>query len=267
MLRKYIPFLRANILTMFTYRGTVFAWILVDTFSLIMMIFLWNSIYQGQTELNGFSNNEMIIYFLIVGLLGIFASSDAMYMVSDEVRQGQISIYLIKPIRYKTRLLFSDLGSKLGIASIAVPISLLVLIIAASVWRLQLDLSLLNLLLFIFFIPLIYLFIFEYSYLFGLISIYTTNVFGLSILATIIISICSGQLIPLSFYPQPILDLVNLLPFKYLYNYPVSILLGDISPLKGLWGLIQLFIWILLFSGFNRFFFKINEKKIVIYGG
>ncbi|MDF2700170.1 MAG: ABC-type transport system, permease component [Haloplasmataceae bacterium] len=267
MFKKYIPFLRANLMTMLTYRGTIIAWFLVETFSLVMMIFLWQTIYKGQSEINGFGINEIIIYFLIVGLLGIFASSDAMYTVSEELKQGQISMYLIKPINYKIRVFFGELGNKIGLVSVMIPVSIIVIFIASMIWNLNFDFTIFDLLLFILFIPLAFLLIYEFSYLFGLLSIYTTNVFGLSILLNIIISITSGQLIPLNFYPKSVLFIVSLMPFQYVYNFPANILLGEISYLNAIIGLLILIVWICFFKVVNHLVFKFNEKKIVIFGG
>ncbi len=267
MLKKYLPFFKANLMMMITYRSSVLAWYFVETFSVVMMIFLWSTIYKNQPDINGYSVNEIIIYFLIVGILRIFASNYAIDIVSDEVKQGQISMYLIKPINYKTRVFFSDLGNRFGIIMIMLPVSILVMYLISIVWDLSFSFDMLNFGLLIAFLPLIFMLMFEFSYLFGLISIYTTNVFGLVMLFNIIISITSGQLIPLSFYPDFLFKIVNLLPFKYVYHFPANILLGEIQSKDALSGALILIIWICFFKVINYFFFKFSLKKIVIFGG
>jgi ABC-2 type transport system permease protein len=267
MLKKYYPFLRANLMTMYSYRLSIFAWFLVDFFYLIMMIFLWQSIYAGETIINGYTINDMMIYFLLVGIIGIFANTEAMWTISEELRQGQISMYLIKPINYKIRIFFGELGNKIGITLIMLPTSIIVLIVATFIWNLNFNFTALDLLLFVGFMPLIFIFIYEFNYLFGLISIYTTNAFGLAILMNVIISIGSGSMIPLNFYPQALKPILRVLPFQYVYNFPVNLLLGYISPKNGLIGMAFLILWIAFFKAVNHYLFKLNEKKIVIFGG
>ncbi len=265
-LKKYLPFFRTSIMNMFIYRGTILLWLLLDVFQFFMMVFLWMSVYEYNQSIQGFTLNEMLLYYLFTNILYVFSDTEAMYIMNEEIREGRISMMLIKPISYKARLYAEVFGRVIGIFSLTLPIVGITAGVLIWVFHIPFEITLIQVLLTLLFIPLIFMLMFEFSYFFGTISIHTTNVFGLAILMNVTIRIISGQLIPLSLYPKQILSIIEYLPFKFI-SYPTLILLGKVSTQEALIGLLVLAIWVVGFNLFSQFIFKISMKKIVVFGG
>lgn len=265
-LKKYIPFFRARMMEMFIYRGAVWLWLLVDVFQFTMMIFLWDSVYEYNDVINGFTFNEMLLYFLLTNLFFVFTQVEAVFAISEEIREGRISLYMVKPISYKIRLYFEILGRAIGILTLMIPIVFLTGLALTLIFDIVWTITIWQILLAILYVPFVFMLMFEFSFLFGMVAIYTTNVFGLVIFMSVFTRVVSGQLIPLALYPDALIGIVNYMPFKFL-SYPPLILLNKIGTTDILNGLIVLIAWVIGFMIVNAIVYKLSIKKMVVFGG
>jgi ABC-2 type transport system permease protein len=265
-IKKYIPFLRANIMQMFIYRGTVWLWLLVDVFQFTMMIFLWKSVYQYQEAINGFSFNQMLVYFLLTNVFMVFTDVEAIFNISEEIREGRISLYLIKPISYKRRLFYEILGRTMGLLILLLPIVVIFGTILTFIFSIVWTITLIDVLLALVFIPLIFILMYEVSFLFGTIAIYTTNVFGVVIFMSVLVRVVSGQLIPLALYPENLRNIISYMPFQFI-SYPPLLLLNKLGTEQAIKGILLLIGWIIIFKIISHYLFKFSMKKMVVFGG
>ncbi len=264
--KKYMPFFRASMMNMFIYRGTIWLWMLVDVFQFVMMIFLWKSVYQFNDVISGFTFNEMLIYFLLTNLFYVFTEVDAVFAMSEEIKEGRISLYLVKPISYKARLFTEILGRAMGVLLLLTPIVIITGIVLTFIFNIAWTVTIIEVLVAILYIPLILLMMFEFSFFFGTLVIHTSNEFGLVIFMSVFTRVMSGQLIPLSFYPQYLLNIVLYMPFRFI-SYPPLILLDKVSMSDALTGLAVLACWVIGFKIINHFVYKSSIKKMVVFGG
>lgn len=265
-IKKYIPFIRANIIQTFIYRGTIWLWLIVDVFQFVMMVFLWKSVYQYQTSISGFTFHDMLIYFLLTNLFYIFTQVEAVFMMAEEIREGRISLYMIKPISYKTRLFSEMLGRVAGLFILLIPVVLLTGLVVISVFNITWQVSWIQVLQASLYVPLIFMLIFEFSFMFGIVTIYTTNDFGLVIFMSVLIRMVSGQIIPLALYPAFLQNILNYLPFRFI-SYPPLILLNQVDLNTAWMGLLVMALWVIGFKGVNYVLFKLSVKKMVVFGG
>lgn len=81
---------------------------------------------------------------------------------------------------------------------------------------------------------------------------------------TAISGMFSGAMIPLIFLPDWFQTVAYYMPFSYIVDYPIRLLLGD-SP--GTWGIFVQCAWIAVLYALGMFIYKANEFKMNIYGG
>lgn len=265
-LKKYVPFLRASIMQMFIYRGTVWLWLIVEFFQFLMMIFLWRSVYQFNDSINGFVFTEMLLYFLITNVIFMFTEVEAIYAVSEEVREGRISLYMVKPISYRLRLYVELLGRALGILVLMLPIAIATGAAIILIFDINWTVALWQIVISALYIPLIFTLTFSFAFFFGTISIYTTNVFGVTIFASVFTHVVSGQLVPLALYPPVMQTILGTMPFRFI-SYPPLIMLGKIGMSEAWMGLAILAVWVVVFVVATGLIFKWSLKKMVVFGG
>lgn len=265
-MKKYLPFFRASMMNMFIYRGTIWLWMLVDVFQFTMMVFLWKSVYQFNDVISGFTFKEMLIYFLLTNLFYVFTEVDAVFAMSEEIKEGRISLYLVKPISYKVRLFTEIIGRAMGILLLMVPIALMMGIVLTLIFDIVWSISMIQVLIALLYVPLIFMMMFEFSFFFGTLVIHTSNEFGLVIFMSVFTRVVSGQLIPLSFYPQYLLNILQYIPFRFI-SYPPLVLLNKVSINDAIIGLAVLAAWVVGFKIINHFVYKTSIKKMVVFGG
>ena len=76
-----------------------------------------------------------------------------------------------------------------------------------------------------------------------------------------------GLVIPIPFFPLWMQKIANLLPFKYIGDFPYRIYSGNINILDGKILLIGSFLWIIISIIFGYYLSKYALKKAVIQGG
>lgn len=253
-------------MSMFIYRGTIWLWLMVDVFQFVMMIFLWKSVYTYHDQIQGFTFNEMLVYFLFVNLFFLMTQVDTLFIMSEEIKEGRVSLYLVKPISYRVRLIFENLGRSIGGMILVIPIIIITGFILTLVFNILWSISWINLLLALSFIPFIFLLMHEFYFLFGTLVIYTSNEFGLAIFLNVLVQISSGQIIPLAFYPHWMLNILAYMPFRFI-TYPSLILLGKIPLSEAFIGLLVLVIWVVGLTLINHIVFRFSLKKMVVFGG
>src|SRR5262249_13672666 len=105
-LRKYGKILRVSLIERMTYRGDFFLGTLLRFLPMVTTILLWQAIYQGseaatggQTQIAGYSLNNMIAYLLLVHISRMFSSMPGLAAgISRDIREGTLKKYLLQPI-------------------------------------------------------------------------------------------------------------------------------------------------------------------------
>ncbi|MBI2012459.1 ABC-2 family transporter protein, partial [Candidatus Curtissbacteria bacterium] len=113
-----------------TYRLNFVMWRLRVTLQLLTMFFLWQAILPRGQTLFGYDQSLMLTYILGTSLISAFVIASRSYSVGDEINQGNLSNFLIKPINYFLYHFSRDIGDKaMNISFSAVELSLLFLIL------------------------------------------------------------------------------------------------------------------------------------------
>lgn len=267
--KLYKPFTTSTIQRMLSYKVNFFIFVFGNILKTLVVFYLWKAVFDNskQTIMNGFSLNEMVIYIFISTMIGSAMSTNTVYTVGMEVKDGSIAMNLIKPINYRMRLLFEAIGEFLY-GTVCVVIPLWIILIAAQYFssrELPPDIGTIGA--FILSTILGFLILFLFNFCFGLIAFYVTNLWGVSHLKDAVINFFSGQLIPIAFFPIWLQKFLNFVPFGSLNYTPVMIYLKKITGVALLQALgIQMF-WIIVLLTFSSFLWNRAINKLTILGG
>ena len=102
------------------------------------------------------------------------------------------------------------------------------------------------------------------------ICLFTESTWGINIVKETIVLLLSGATIPLAFFPEKARAVVQCLPFRAVYDVPLSILLEK-SGSDNWQGLLQLYgfqlVWLVALTIAGNLFWNFAVKKITVNGG
>ena len=128
VLSVYFPFTKATLKSeYFAYKSRFFLWALANCVSFLAQLFLWKAIYENSASLviNGYSFCEMVEYLGIAKIVECISFASIERKVSKGIRDGEIANSLIKPINYRTELLFCSFGQVIGSSCLFLPVYLI----------------------------------------------------------------------------------------------------------------------------------------------
>lgn len=268
-LRIYKPFTIGRIQEQLAYKWSFYLFILSSMFSLLVGYYLWKAIYNSSSSesLGGFTQNEMIVYifmsFITSNLVRVSVTRD----IGNDVVEGTIAMNLVKPINYQVRLFFSSLGNVLFRFLVpGLPIWL-VMSIVRYVSLGELPPSLVVIVTYLVSVCLSFVIMFLFDFCFGLLAFYTTYVWGLNLAKQAILGFLTGQLIPLSFFPETVRRIFDFLPFASMNYTPVMIYLNKMPMERVIFSMGIQVIWIILLYIIANYFWKRVTTRITVLGG
>ncbi len=253
---KWWQTIKVNWIRMSSYRMNFFLQVISPSIVFFFIKYnLWTSVYQGSqtTVLAGFTLKQMIFYHLWVLIISIMVSTYSSDKLSEDIRLGKISTYLIYPFNFWE----FHTASFLSFQAIQTLISIITIGVLWSSGILHsISISILSQ-------GLIYCFVasfFWYSiqYLTAIMAFWLEETWILRVIFMIIKNFLSGSIIPLSFFPETFVEILKFTPFPYMIYYPVKIFMGEISLIGA--PLIILILWTTLIIVICHFVWKRGIK-------
>jgi ABC-2 type transport system permease protein len=262
--RSYLALLRGSYMVGMIYRYGFLFTILGNIVYLGVAFYLWRSIYKNVQVIHGLTFNQTYLYVALGSAVFILLKTYADWFISYEIREGTIAIYLTKPVDYQLYALFTSLGSGLmNLTAITVPTILLL----TFVFKVHITLGP-GLLAFPVSLCLAFLISFNFDYLVGLMAFYNESVWGLTITKEIILTVLSGALIPLQFFPDAIRKILLVLPFQAIYYTPLMMVTQpDQNIAVFLQMLAMQFLWVLVTLAITRLVYEQAIKVLRVSGG
>lgn len=209
--------------TEYIYKSQVFSKILYCVLLYLIQMYIWKSVNLASDN-NIYNIEYMSGYVLISSVISVFIAFDMNYIpiIESKVRSGSIGEELAKPVGFLLYIFCEYLGKCLfKLLFNAIPLCFLLLTCGIKTrFFLKNIVSFIISLLFAIFI------FFLLNAICGMLSFWLVAIGNLHIIIDSCITLFSGSMIPLWLIPDKLQFLFKLLPFKYLFFYPISIMLG-----------------------------------------
>ena len=263
----YLAFGRNAFLTMLAYRLRYYMGILTYLLFVSVHYFIWQAVYAGKgpgAALNGFTLEEMVTYVAVGWIARSFYFSNIDEEVDDIVTSGQVGNYLIRPVDFQVMLYARAIGESLfRLLFFCVPI----LLVVTWVFPIAAPASSEAFLLFSLSTVLGFFVLAGINFTIGLSAFYLKSIRGLMRAKYFIVQLFSGLLLPISFFPQWLRSVVDLLPFKAVAFVPLQLYLGKIQSDKALFALASQLIWIVVLFVFGRWYWLRAARRLTVQGG
>ena len=268
-MQKYWHVLNIGIQNNLTYRFNFLARSVLGLIPLIAILYVWRAIYSGKapgSSVGGYALAQMISYYLLVTVVdALTAVNEDDWQIATDIKDGNISQFLLKPIDYLTFRLCLFLSGRLAYVAVAtVPLALFILYLskyfvlppswAALGW---------------FFLSSILTALLQFftSYTMAMLAFWVMEVSTFIFILYAFEYIASGHLFPLDILPPAIAKALAFTPFPYQLYFPVSIYMGKTTGAELLHGMLIQTLWVIAAYALARFAWRRGIKRYSAVGG
>lgn len=267
--KRYVPFMKAGVQNLVIYRMNFLGFVIGGLIYCFVMFYLWKAVFDssGGGVFLGFSMTDMVVYLFLSNTTTQLIFSGVSTEIGEEIRDGSISMRLLKPVNTDLSYMFTELGSVL----IKLVVLLIPVTVGVEIYRYFVTGTVMfnsvYFLLYLFSAMLAYIISFRVNLCFGFIAFYVKNLWGINILKNSVIGFLSGSLIPLAFMPEGMRVCLEYLPFASMSYTPVMIYMGKYGPYEVLFRIGIQIVWALLVYGLSKLIWLFAIKKLCVQGG
>lgn len=243
-MKKYFQIFKNSWSESFIYRLNFIMWRLRMVINILIVYFLWSSVTSSNQTIFGYSQSTILTYILGVSLLRALVLSSRTIDIANEINEGNLAYYLLKPINYYLSWFTRDLADKLlNIIFSVFEITLIILLLKPNFF-LQTNPS--YLLLFLFSCILAAVLYFFINMIFGFLAFWTPDTWPPRFIFFIFLEFFAGSFFPIDILPRPLYLIVQSLPFPYMLYFPLKIYLGQLPFLEITKGFLISALWVYL---------------------
>ena len=261
---KYFYIIKTQIIKSMTYEFNVYGNIIMQTIIMITSAYFWKALYKDQSMVGDVDAQSMLTYIVISSALSVLLITNVERRIEQSVEKGTVATDMIKPVNLFGMYFAEDIG---GIIALIFQNMIPILLIGSLMIKVPVMADIRALPLFIISVMESFMINWLIAALFGMIAFKTMNISALLQVKKHLIRLLSGSIIPVWFFPGAVANVLNALPFVYIYQLPLSIYIGrgdwdeHIAQMKiqSLWLVVLLVI----------FYFVQNRatKKVMVQGG
>jgi ABC-2 type transport system permease protein len=268
-MKKYWHVINVGIQNNLTYRFNFLARTLFGFIPLIAILYVWRTIYAGKTPgsaIGTYTLAEMISYYLLTTVVdALTAVNEDDWQIATDIKDGNISQFLLKPMDYLAYRLCLFLSGRLTyLAVAAVPLAVFILCLhdyfilpagGAAFGCFLLSTVLTALLQFFM------------SYTMAMLAFWVLEVSTFIFILFAFEYIASGHLFPLDILPAGVQQVLYLTPFPYQLYFPVSIYMGKAGGPELIKGLLIQIFWVATAYALARYAWRRGIKHYSAVGG
>ena len=226
--------------------------------------FLWASIYtSAEQQVAGYDFDSMVLYYVLAILIAkLVRGSDRIADIAEDIYQGGLSRYLVYPTSYFGFKYSQHLGQLVPAAvqlilfgvvyGFLIPLPEGVTVGPAAIGMAVISILIANLLFYGLCAPL------------QLVAFWADNVWSLVVMMRFVTGLLGGAMLPLALFPQWSRELLWWLPFRFLFDFPIRVSMGQVSFSEWLTGVGIGCAWCLLTALLTR---AVWRRGLLEYSG
>jgi ABC-2 type transport system permease protein len=235
-------------------------------FHLVVVFILWGAAFATNPTIGGFTLKQTLTYFVVLFVVGFFVGAfNEDYQISEEIRNGLINQFLLKPVNYFAYRFSIFVGARIVSGTVAIvavlaslPLTYWALVMPGEGWRYAMAVPA---------ICLSAMIQFSIAYCFGLLTFWFLEIQGFVILSMAIETVLGGQVFPLDLMPRSIFVVAQYLPFAYQAYFPTAILTGRVDHEYAVRGLLIQLFWAIVLLFVNQLVWRRGLRRHTAVGG
>lgn len=245
-------------------RAEGFVWFLIDILPMLGFMAFWTAA-AGQESIGGYTSQEFFVYYLGGVLISSIFTPHPDGNVIEDIQKGTLSQFLLRPYSYISFEFIGELAWK----SIHL-FYLLPLFIVLSIWGREAITQAVDvgfLLPGLLALVISYLISYWFRFIIGLLAFWLVETWAWKELFMIVQNVFSGEYFPLSFFPAWLANIAGVLPFGYIFFFPMQVFLGKLSWLAVWQGLVGGVLWVVVLYLVALFLYFQGLKRYEAVGG
>ncbi len=266
-LTLYGEFVRITFIKMLAYRLRYYTGVATYLVFVAGNTFLFRAVYSGipeGAEIGGFDAHAIVTYIAIAWIGRSLTFNNIDREMSALVTEGNIAQSLMKPINFQAMTYAGALGElAFRFVLFTLPISIVVFPlfkVGGPASPLALAAAALS-----FFLA--FLVNSAINFVVGTFALHLKSILGLVRAKYVVLELLTGALVPLSFFPEPWRQIVELLPFQAVSWTPVTIWMGmRQGPDLAMALAVQAF-WAIALTALGAVLWRLGVRRTTVQGG
>jgi ABC-2 type transport system permease protein len=264
MLKIYERLWQVNWAENWQYRANLLFYLLYWIVSPVVYLSVWVTIARTQGSVSGLTVNDFITYYLTLLVVDQLTTEITIHILAYKIQDGTLSSDLLRPVHpILTSSLISNIAFKALNLIVFIPVWILLFLLFRPDYSSVTSGSILLA------IPGI-LIGFWLNFLLGAIitcmAFWTTRVYSVSQFSFLVISLLSGQFVPLQLMPPAIQTVAQYLPFQMFRYVPVEIILNKLPMQVILRDYGVSLIWLVIFQFLFLWTWRVGIKRFSAVG-
>lgn len=252
----YLQVFKITLTNQMAHRVRFFSPLFLDGTVFVIGLCIWYAIFSGKPSIQGYGFSSVATYYALNMATSRFKTRSATGVVGDDIRDGRLSMFLLKPYMYNFSN-FVELFTNMLYRSV-VPIGIFVFLVLSLP---TLFLGTGNLLVYVSFLLMGVAIGYMFYASLGNLAFWTANTWGVFVIIKRFVDILGGSLIPLDFLPQFAQRFTEFLPFRYMTYVPNSVYLGRISGKEAAVQFLIGLLWLLAMFLFQKITWRRGLKR------
>ena len=260
----YVEFSRVGFVNILAFRLRYFTGIITYFLNVTVYYFIWTAVYSGGQPIAGYSLAQMITYVSVGWMIRSFYWNTIDQEMAYEVIEGKIAMDLIKPVSVQWMWISRAIGEsafRLGLLTLPTAV------VVALVFPVQGPASRENFLLFLLAVFGSFFLMAAINFMIGTCAIPLKSILALIRAKYWLIELLSGLLIPMSFFPGRVQQVLAWMPFEHIAYTPLQIYLGKLDRPATLRALGIQWLWVIALLWLAHAWWERASQKITIHGG
>jgi len=246
------------------YRANLIMYILYWLVSPIIYLAVWTSIANVKGDVNGFTANDFITYYMILLIADQLTSNIIIHIFAYKIQDGTLSGDLIVPIHpLLNKSLVYDVAYKVLNLMVLTPIWIALALLFKPDFA---SVTLSGILLAIPAVLLGYAINFLLSGTITSLAFWTTRVYSIHEFYYALVLLFAGQFVPLKLMPALIQTIAHYLPFQLYMYFPIQLVQGNLSTEEIVQGYATGFIWLMVGAILFRWVWQEGVKRYSAVG-
>lgn len=237
----YAQQFRTTFASMLQYRAALVIWLIGHVLEPLVYLVVWTTVSRSSGgSVGGYTAGDFAAYFIILMVVNHMTYTWIMYEFEYRVRQGTLSHDLLRPVHP----IHSDVADNLTSKLVTLPAMLIIAVGLGLAFHPTLRPVLWAIAAFLPVIALAFLVRFITEWTLALAAFWTTRVSAINQIYFFAALFLSGQIAPISLLPAPVRVAAWILPFRWTIGFPVELLLGRLTPIQTLEGVVMQAVWV-----------------------